>query len=88
MTLDKFLRRLDSTTSYSNSEVVYLQSQNGNIHSGSSLVHDVDGKLKTETEFERLKQFVPRDIDWASQAFGKTQILTTHLLEELIQCFN
>ena len=47
------------------SEVCYLQSQNGNLHSANSLNGDTD-----ISEFEPLTCDVPKDISWCTEALG------------------
>ena len=66
ITMQAFFRRLDSSSR--TDEVSYLQSQNGNVHSNSY------GESQMATDFEELKDLVPRDIEWASQVLGELKI--------------
>jgi peptidyl-lysine (3S)-dioxygenase / protease len=51
----------------SDSEIYYLQSQNGNLYSSRYFER---GGLDSPSEFEPLRQDVPKDIDWCTEAFG------------------
>jgi jumonji domain-containing protein 7 len=51
-----------------NSEVCYLQSQNGNLHSADSLNGVLDDT--DISEFEPLTHDVPKDISWCTEALG------------------
>jgi len=62
MTMKELLSRLEKESS-SQSEVFYLQSQNGNLFNNS----DDD---MSESEFEPLLQDIPESIEWATEAFG------------------
>jgi len=57
MTMDTFLDRL---TDRPENEIVYLQSQNGNLYPSEP------------SEFERLLSDVPRDISWVTEALGRS----------------
>lgn len=50
------------------SEVCYLQSQNGNLHSADSLNGVLDDT--NISEFEPLTRDVPKDISWCTEALG------------------
>ena len=50
------------------SEVCYLQSQNGNLHSADSLNGVLDDT--NISEFEPLTHDVPKDISWCTEALG------------------
>jgi len=82
MSLKRFFARMDSRSDQrkdsktlplspglTTRDVVYLQSQNGNIYSGSTSSGPL-GEGSQPTEIERMQDCVPRDIDWASQVFG------------------
>lgn len=64
MAISHFFERLDNTgtDSATAEEVVYLQSQNGNIYSGSA----------ESSEFEELRPYVPAEVEFAFQAFGQS----------------
>ncbi|KAF9462654.1 cupin-like domain-containing protein [Collybia nuda] len=70
MTMSDFLSKLSSV---SHSEVYYLQSQNGNIHSKYDSLSDSNGDIAPKvSEFGALKRDVPSDVSWCSKAFGKS----------------
>lgn len=56
----------------SDSEIHYLQSQNGNVYSSYDSFGSLDRDAVTKaTEFGALKRDVPADVAWCSEAFGE-----------------
>lgn len=58
MTMGELLERLSPDHPRYNEETLYLQSQNGNLYTGS--------------EYEALREDVPREVSWCSEALGTT----------------
>ena len=56
-------------------EVHYLQSQNGNLF--SSRYFDMSGEEEDPSEFEVLRDYIPSDVPWCSDALGR---LVRHLV--------
>ncbi|RDB22522.1 JmjC domain-containing protein 7 [Hypsizygus marmoreus] len=68
MTMEKFLSRLSPGSVVNDSEIHYLQSQNGNLYASGYF----EGDLQPPSEFDPLRPDVPSDIPWCSEAFDRT----------------
>ncbi|OCH94076.1 Clavaminate synthase-like protein [Obba rivulosa] len=69
LTMSSFLAALSSGDSNSREEVRYLQSQNGNMFRSSYFdVHDAEDE---PSEFEALREDVPSEIPWCSEALDR-----------------
>lgn len=70
--LDSLTYKLDESD-YSNREIHYLQSQNGNLYS-TKYFNDTPCQEPESSEFEALRVDVPSEISWCSEAFGMVHL--------------
>ncbi|TDL29489.1 Clavaminate synthase-like protein [Rickenella mellea] len=68
MTIRELLEDLHTSRSDGRRDVLYLQSQNGNMFRNTSLTNDM---TEDPTEFGPLRKDISREISWASEALGK-----------------